>query len=533
MRFPIARLAYPCNLPGQTKPHSHESAAPSHPRNSPFHLPRVPGLQGQYQKNTSCHPARNQNAIASNHRVPKNAAAPAITDPALASIPSDLANRYKAALQASNAKALLELGRQARAAAASANAPASKNTAPGLARFATLCFTQAARLGNTDAMLLAARCALDGQGTTADRKAAFDLYFAAGESGEAAGYNAAARMLLDGKDAPPDVPGALALIDKALVLGSHEAQFLKGTILLAQGGDAVTEAMSLLMEAARADNADAQLLLARLHREGKYVPLDKEAAAEWSKYAADLGLASANTDYARLTLRGQSGSGEDVRAAIDRLIYAAGQGNGEAAMQLATVFQSAKNPTAEDLATARHYAQFAYDSGYPDASLMLAILALRANEPGTALALLKREGSTSNWRTHYAYNLFANDGVPFSEAMRIATRAKREEAMTYTAEKYNTSAPSNSAIPVIITASEPKIPPSLASLDATISTQVRFIVDNNGVPHSIVILTPTPYDELNQSIIECIGQWRFKPGVKDGKPVSTRMQIPINFNTKR
>jgi TonB family protein len=473
--------------------------------------------------------AASQNASPSNTAAHAASAAHAAIDADLAGTPSDFANRYKAALQASDAKALLELGKQIRNAAASASD--SSATTPDFATFAALCFTQAARLGNTDAMLLAARCALDGHGMTADRKTAFDLYFAAGEAGETAGYNAAARMLLDGKDAPPDVPGALALINKSLKLGSPEAQFLKGTILLAQGGEASTQAMSLLMEAARADNADAQLLLAKLHREGKYAPLDKEAAAEWSKYAADLGLASANVDYARLTLRGQPGSDEDIRAAIDRLIYAAGQGNASAAMQLAHVFQSTKKPTTEDLATARHYAQLAYENGETDASLMLALLALRTSDPDTALEWLKKEANWTNWRTNYAYKLVTNDGLTLAEAMRTATRAKREDALAYDAERRITA--DGSTMPIVIAAPQPKIPPSLTSLDATISTKVQFVVDKNGVPISVELLTPTPYDELNQSITDALNQWRFKPATKNGRPVNTRMQLPLTVNTNR
>lgn len=458
---------------------------------------------------------------------------PAATDPALANIPAELAARYNAALHANDATALLELGKQTRVSASSNNTTPDSETAPDLAQFAALCFTQAARLGNTDAMLLAARCALEGLGPNATRQTALNLYIAAGEAGETAGYNAAARILLDGKDASPDVPAALALIDKAIALGSHEAQFLKGTLLLAQGGDAATEAMSLLMEAARADNADAQLLLAKLYREGKYVPLDEAAAAEWSKYAADLGLASANADYARLTLHGKSGADGDVRTAIDRLVYAAGQGNASAAMQLAHIFQSVRNPTAEDFATATRYAQLAYENGEPDASLMLAILALRTNDPDTALDWLEKEANWTNWRTKYAYDLMNNKGLTLQEATLAATRAKREDALATNAEKLNTTNTAGDAMPVVITAPEPQIPPSLTSLDATISTKVQFVVDKNGTPTDIKLLTPTPYAELDQSIIDALTQWRFKPGTKNGQPVYTRMQLPLNINTKR
>ncbi|MDF9827953.1 TonB family protein [Ereboglobus sp. PH5-5] len=450
-------------------------------------------------------------------------------DADFADIPADLAERYKTALQSNNAAALLEIGKEARDKAAAIENSSRASTA--LAVFSARAVAASARLGNTEAMLLAARNALDGYGVPVDRAAALELYTAAGDAGEAAGYNAAARMLVEGKDAPLDVSGALALIEKAIALGSTEAKFLKGSIILAQGGDSVPEAMRLLMEAARADNAEAQYLLAKLHREGKYAPRDEQAAAEWTKYAADLGLASASTDYARLTLRGKSGADGDVRAAIDRLIYAADQGNSNAALQLAFFFQSAKNPTPEDFAAAQRYAQMAHDNGESDAALVLATIALRNKDYTVALEWLEKDANNLNWRTKYAYELATKSRQPLATAIRTATYAKREEAMRHATEKPAT--PGGDKRPAVIKAFEPPIPPSLTSLDAQISVNVRFIVDENGVPTDVKLLNPSPYEELNQSVLDTVGQWRFSPGVKNGVPVKTRMQLPLVVNTKR
>jgi protein TonB len=34
---------------------------------------------------------------------------------------------------------------------------------------------------------------------------------------------------------------------------------------------------------------------------------------------------------------------------------------------------------------------------------------------------------------------------------------------------------------------------------------------------------------LDQKAIEAVGQWRFKPGAKDGAPVTVRATIEVNF----
>ena len=34
---------------------------------------------------------------------------------------------------------------------------------------------------------------------------------------------------------------------------------------------------------------------------------------------------------------------------------------------------------------------------------------------------------------------------------------------------------------------------------------------------------------LDEKALECVAKWRFKPGTKDGQPVSTEAQIEVNF----
>jgi len=55
-----------------------------------------------------------------------------------------------------------------------------------------------------------------------------------------------------------------------------------------------------------------------------------------------------------------------------------------------------------------------------------------------------------------------------------------------------------------------------------------LVVDSNGRPKDIELLSPIGYG-LDERGIDAIQQWRFAPGMKDGAPVNIRAQIEVNF----
>ena len=65
----------------------------------------------------------------------------------------------------------------------------------------------------------------------------------------------------------------------------------------------------------------------------------------------------------------------------------------------------------------------------------------------------------------------------------------------------------------------------------SISGQVilQFIVDMNGDTRDIVVINSTNR-EFETPAIQAVQKWKFRPGKKAGKNVSSRMQIPIAFN---
>jgi len=87
----------------------------------------------------------------------------------------------------------------------------------------------------------------------------FDACFIAGEAGDVSGYTKAARLLMAGDKDFTNLDSAMAILDKAIKLGSPEAKYLKGALLIGQERD-VAAGLNYVMEAARADYPDAQLL---------------------------------------------------------------------------------------------------------------------------------------------------------------------------------------------------------------------------------------------------------------------------------
>jgi TonB family protein len=57
---------------------------------------------------------------------------------------------------------------------------------------------------------------------------------------------------------------------------------------------------------------------------------------------------------------------------------------------------------------------------------------------------------------------------------------------------------------------------------------LQVTVDDNGVPQNIQVARSLGMG-LDQKAIEAVQKWRFKPGLKDGQPVSVAAVIEVNF----
>ena len=62
---------------------------------------------------------------------------------------------------------------------------------------------------------------------------------------------------------------------------------------------------------------------------------------------------------------------------------------------------------------------------------------------------------------------------------------------------------------------------------------LRFLVDKQGRVRELSVEQAEPAGVFEESALKAVRQWRFEPGEKDGKPVSTWVQVPIRFELSR
>lgn len=418
-------------------------------------------------------------------------------------------------------KALLALGRELE----------KMRDVPGAKQLAREVVEQAADFGSLEAKVRAGDYARQGIGQKPNFKKALEYYDAAGNAGDSDGYAAAARMLIEGKIAPADLDLARVYIEKALALGSNEALFLKGSLLLDQPAQSA-EAMSYLVKAAQAGNPDAQLLLGRLYRAGKYVPENPAQAVFWVKEATKSDSTAASVEYANLTMRGATPTNESQGAAIDRLFTAAENNDGRAALELAMMYRALKGATGDDLTEARRYAQIAFENGEYSAAFVAATTFDLQDSRDSARAMdwLKRGARAADWRSRYAYGLINSAGMSVQEAIRTAASADFNEFTDFTLAK---NAAANPAVtpPQVISTPMPKFPPGLSALSLAGQVTARFLVNEEGHPVNIQVANAA-HPQLAQAVVDAISTWKFRPAERDHQAVPMNIQVPIKFSSR-
>ncbi len=64
------------------------------------------------------------------------------------------------------------------------------------------------------------------------------------------------------------------------------------------------------------------------------------------------------------------------------------------------------------------------------------------------------------------------------------------------------------------------------------TVRVRFLVNEQGVVEAAKV-RPSKNPLFEKAALELVRSWRFEPGLVDGKPVSTPMEVPIRFGVEK
>lgn len=85
--------------------------------------------------------------------------------------------------------------------------------------------------------------------------------------------------------------------------------------------------------------------------------------------------------------------------------------------------------------------------------------------------------------------------------------------------------------PVPISQQRPRYPTAMRRAGASGGTVIRYVVDTEGkVRDARAIKAAHP--DFAAAAVESVSGWKFKPGMKNGRPVNTRMQSPVVFTLR-
>lgn len=83
-------------------------------------------------------------------------------------------------------------------------------------------------------------------------------------------------------------------------------------------------------------------------------------------------------------------------------------------------------------------------------------------------------------------------------------------------------------VPEPIVQPPPQFPVQLKKDVDRAEVVVEFIVDSKGDTRDVRVVSST-HPGFEHAAIEGVGKWRFRPGMKTGRKVNTRMMVPIRF----
>lgn len=65
------------------------------------------------------------------------------------------------------------------------------------------------------------------------------------------------------------------------------------------------------------------------------------------------------------------------------------------------------------------------------------------------------------------------------------------------------------------------------------SVKLRFMVNEQGLVENITVVESHPEGVFDNSAIQCVKQWRFRPGTLEGVPVRVWAELPISFQLEK
>lgn len=87
--------------------------------------------------------------------------------------------------------------------------------------------------------------------------------------------------------------------------------------------------------------------------------------------------------------------------------------------------------------------------------------------------------------------------------------------------------------PVVLRKVEPEFPAAARKMDLSGRVVAKFLVKPDGHVSNVTILEMHPSGVFEQSVVEALAKWEFKPGIYKDKAVSTWVVLPVRFRVTR
>ena len=401
-------------------------------------------------------------------------------------------------------------------------------------------FEKRALAGDTEAALTLGLMLRYGEGAS-DKAAGEKLIAAAAESGHARAMAELGRLLLADEGRADGPAQAEAWLRKAGAAGESEGAFLLASaqrlgILDPRDGEDPTR---ILVTAAEQGNASAQRLMLLLYLQGEDGATKGQIWA-WTEMQAERGDTEAMVMRAKMSL-----ADGDQTGGVRWLERAATAGSAAAVLGLvdialrdgadAEVFEMARRHLRAILAepaTATAEARFA-----------LALVELSRAQDGAArqgpIALLHEAAEGG----YYRAGLFAfaiEDGMNWRQALAAVERADllaaREE---YLAERRRRSANvddnSGSAgeLPArVVSAPYIPFPDELKAARSSGTVVLECEIDSDGSINHVVVIS-SDHPAFSAAAIAGLQETKLEPARKGGRPVRSRLRIPVDFKLPR
>jgi len=368
---------------------------------------------------------------------------------------------------------------------------------------------------------------------TTDKAQGEQLIASAAEAGNARAMAELGRLLLADDTRADGAAEAENWLRKAWAAGESEgAYLLASSQRLGLLDPAAGENSTSLLLAAAEQGSEASRLLLSLQRK-ELDDADRAKLGGWLTETAETGSVPAMLQLAML--KQQAG---DYEGALGWFERAAANGSTNATMSIALA--SSLGPMRDEVresaiahlrvqldnsTTASSQARFAL------ATLLLLKPDAAAGTQDEALGLLRAAGA--NIRQAGVAAMLIDDGTDPRAAMQTVLKMSDDEAYVRFVELRRARGDTTysalaDGMPRPVATVKPLYPAELKANGTTGDVTVRFIVDADGTVADCSVVQ-SDHPALSAAAVEAVQQWRFQPGVKNGRPVATQMQLTVPF----